>query len=109
MSKGTKGSPVSAARRRRKSSNISFQAAAWTVAVRVRTPSRSNRPARIPSGRPSTAGTYPKRGLVKRSAVVPRRQAGGDEALLVAPAARVEGIGDPERLGERRSTGRIGV
>ena len=40
--------PVSSARRRRNSSNISFQAAAWTVAVRVSTPSRSNRQARMP-------------------------------------------------------------
>ena len=35
----------------RKASNICFQAAAWTFAVWVRTPSRSNRQAEIPSGR----------------------------------------------------------
>ena len=42
-------------RSRRYPSNISFQAAAWTVAVRVSTPSRSNRHARTLSGKPITA------------------------------------------------------
>src|SRR5215207_3902239 len=48
-------SPVCAARSRKYPSNISFQAAAWTVAVRVSTPSRSNRQARTLSGKPITA------------------------------------------------------
>src|SRR5829696_4165903 len=48
-------SPVCAARSRKYPSNISFQAAAWTVAVRVSTPSRSNRQARPLSGKPITA------------------------------------------------------
>src|SRR5436190_22409984 len=47
------GSPVRPARSRRNASNICFQAAACTRAVCVRTPSRSNRQARIPLGKPS--------------------------------------------------------
>src|ERR1041384_170883 len=98
MSKGTNGWPVPAARGRRESSNISFPAAAWTVAVLVRTPSRSNRPARMPSGRPSTAVAYPKTPGARQerwarppaSAAVLLRQAGGDEAVLVGQAAGVE-------------------
>jgi hypothetical protein len=43
MSKGTNDSPVSSARRSRKASKSFFHAAACTLAVRVRTPSRSNR------------------------------------------------------------------
>ena len=53
-SNGTNSSPVRSARARRNSSNICFQAAAWTFAVWVRTPSRSKRQAQTPSGRPST-------------------------------------------------------
>src|SRR5579875_1617208 len=60
MSKGTHGWPVAAARRRRYSSNICFQALAWTTAVLVRTPSRSNRQAVTPSGKPSTPVLYPR-------------------------------------------------
>src|SRR6266513_5033980 len=47
------GSPLRSARSRRNASNICFQAAACTRAVCVRTPSRSNRQARIPLGKPS--------------------------------------------------------
>src|SRR5215211_7402993 len=54
-SNGTNSSPVRAARSPRYPANISFHAAAWTVAVRVSTPPRSNRHARTPSGRPITA------------------------------------------------------
>ena len=43
--------------RRRKASNISFHAAACTVAVCVNIPSRSNRHPRTASGRPNTAST----------------------------------------------------
>src|SRR5205085_6311676 len=107
------GSPVSAARARRKSSNISFQAAAWTVAVRVRTPSRSKRPARMPSGRPSTARCYPKGWGAKRTAGSVRAlpgHASRDEALLVFPAARIEGAGDPVGLDHRGDgAGRVAV
>jgi transglutaminase-like putative cysteine protease len=42
---GTNGSPMSVARRPRKASKSFFQAAACTLAVRVKTPSRSNRTA----------------------------------------------------------------
>src|SRR5215472_15224543 len=45
MSNGWNGSFLSAARRRRKSSNMVFQHLLWILAVDVRTPSRSNRTA----------------------------------------------------------------
>src|SRR3954451_23790890 len=38
---------------------MSFQASAWILAVCVRTPSRSNRQAVIPSGSPSIAHFFP--------------------------------------------------
>src|SRR5580700_3753469 len=52
-SKGTNSVPVLWARSERNSSNISFHAAACTVAVWVTTPSMSNRQARTPSGSPN--------------------------------------------------------
>ena len=60
-SNGTNGSPVRSARARRKSSNISFQAAAWTFAVWVSTPSRSNRQARTRPGARARPNCRPKR------------------------------------------------
>ena len=45
MSNGTKSRPCASARRFRNWSNICFQAAAWSVAVAVSTPSMSNRTA----------------------------------------------------------------
>src|SRR5688500_6806103 len=50
MSKTRTGAPARWARSARKASNISFQAAACTLAVWVSTPSRSNRQAVMPSG-----------------------------------------------------------
>ena len=56
--------PVCRDRSRRKASNISFQAAACTLAVCVRTPSRSNRQAAMPSGsrEPAPARSRPEHG-----------------------------------------------
>ena len=45
---------------RRNSSNICFHALAWTFAVWVSTPSRSNRQVVMPSGRSSTPGSFRK-------------------------------------------------
>ena len=53
-----RGSRRARACARRKSSNICFHAAACTLAVSVSTPSRSNRQARVTSGRPSMRATY---------------------------------------------------
>src|SRR5262245_19884410 len=50
MSNGRNGSFLSAARWRRKSSNIVFQQLEWILAVDVRTPSRSNSTALNRSG-----------------------------------------------------------
>src|SRR6202034_2772396 len=52
---GTNSVPVFLAFSRRNSSNISFHAAAWTIAVWVTTPSMSNRQAATPSGSPNIA------------------------------------------------------
>src|SRR3954469_17519750 len=54
MSNGTNSEPERSDHDRRKSSNIAFHALRWTLAVSVNTPSRSNRQAWTPSGRPNT-------------------------------------------------------
>src|SRR5215213_1116262 len=99
-------SPVLAARSRRYPSNISFQAAAWTVAVRVSTPSRSNRHARTPSGKPITAtppvrshGPSPSSALPSGTAPPARPKSPSPMRLLVVnldpPAAAASSMRGP--------------
>src|SRR5690606_9845884 len=86
------------------SSKVSVQARAWTDAVRVRTPSRSNRRTRTLSGKPSTTshfrqvGTQPRkdRTRVRTGDVLPQEEGGRGETA-------------DGRLGTPARAGRVGL
>ena len=106
-SNGTKEPPVCAARSRRKSSNISFHAAACTFAVCVSTPSRSNRHARIAAGSPTVS--FGPVAMQPSYAVIVTRDAGrllDGQWNLYRMAAETRPTSSRHRDESIRSTGR---